>query len=382
VRELWRAINNGLALPPSHEPSDIADLYEYLLAFNAGPDGIAPAVLLVEELAHRVPEPLANELRDWVAQVAQRQNQLDRIQQRRAQRSTSRAASGTSNPAGPGPGHPDHSSRPCLLIEITPDGIDIDEYIVRYWVQRTIDAWQPEPGEGAVRTPSQRAEWVVADAIEHAERLWRDSTDRVAIEFLLPAQLLHLAVEWWRTELASAVPTPLCVDYVVTVRSLERMTDYSRRRFWTSRWNALWREPPVHRLYWGAVEDGPDDLDAWDAGLRDDIRVTTVVLDGSPHQHRGQLQLELALRAGVPIVLWDRRGPLPTDALATIGQLANGHPGELPERVRQLRVAAAKAVGQARDRHPGRHLALLWDDPGRLIEVRGSGNGSDQLHQR
>ena len=61
----------------------------------------------------------------------------------------------------------------------------------------------------------------------------------VAIEFLLPVGLINLPVEWFRTYGASTKPLPLCVDYPVVVRSLDRMRHDSRPRMWGVRWSAL-----------------------------------------------------------------------------------------------------------------------------------------------
>jgi hypothetical protein len=80
------------------------------------------------------------------------------------------------------------------------------------------------------------------------------------------------------------------------------------------------------------------------------------------------MELELALRAGVPVVLWDRRAPLTSETRTLIEELFRGDPGELPERVRRLRVEAVISASGDRSEHLGRHLALLWDDPNRLIE--------------
>src|SRR6185369_4511291 len=145
-----------------------------------------------------------------------------------------------------------------------------------------------EPGADATPTSLRRAERVVADALRRAETAWRESEDPVAVEFLLPTELLHLDVEWWRTELGSAEPSPLCVDYVVTVRSLDRMVAEFRRRVWANRWNALWLEPPAHRLYWGQLATGGVAASAWDAGLRQDNRLTSVVLSAPPLDDGGR----------------------------------------------------------------------------------------------
>jgi len=43
---------------------------------------------------------------------------------------------------------------------------------------------------------------------------------------------------------------------------------------------------------------------------------------------------------------------------------------EIRVRVRRLRVNAARASAKDRERHPGSFVALLWDDPNRLVGAR------------
>jgi nucleoside phosphorylase len=370
LHDLWRASAGDLHPLPSSPPASVDDLFEHLVGLNARADGVPPSLALVDAVAMLVGEPLATELRDWVDQTAARLHLAEVMARHRAARDRPEPAGGTSA-GGLRP------ERPCLLIQITPDSIDANRCIIKYWIQHGAGPWRPEPGD-ATHTLLRRAERVVADALRRAETAWREIEDPVAVEFLLPTELLHLDVEWWRTELASMAPSPLCVDYVVTVRSLDRMTADFRRRVWANRWNALWLEPPSHRLYWGQLAHGGADIGAWDAGLRQDIALTSVVLSAPPLDNGGRIELELALRAGVPVVLWDRRAPRSDEATTEIRELVRGDPGELPERVRRLRVEAVRAGHDSNGQHLGRHLALLWDDPNRLIETRRSGNEPDQ----
>jgi hypothetical protein len=79
----------------------------------------------------------------------------------------------------------------------------------------------------------------------------------------------------------------------------------------------------------------------------------------------GNAELRLALNAGVPVIIWDRRVPLDAEAIQLIEGLAEDQPDLLRHRLAELRRAAAMSDGQPH--HPGRHLALLWDDPERTV---------------
>jgi nucleoside phosphorylase len=364
LRGLWRASTEDLHPLPTTPPQTAVDLFDHLVGLNAGSDGLPPALAMVEAAAALVGAPLTAELREWVDQTAERLQLTELIRKHRAVPDRSER-----------PNTSYRTEQPCLLIQIIPDHIDSGRCIVKYWIQHRTGRWHPEPGDDATHTSLRRAERVVADALRRAETAWRESEDSVAVEFLLPTELLHLEVEWWRTELSSDEPSPLCVDYVVTVRSLDRMVADYRRRVWANRWNSLWLEPPAHRPYWGNLAAGVT-ASAWDAGLRLDARLTSVVLSAPPLEDGGRMELELALRAGVPVVLWDRRAPLTAEARDTIEELFRGDPGELPQRVRRLRVEAVMSATDDWSEHLGRHLALLWDDPNRLIETRRSGSGS------
>jgi nucleoside phosphorylase len=370
ARELWQSTMSELTPLPSMAPATVHELVDHLAGVNADADGVPPALALVEAIAERVGPDLAAGLRHWTEEVAGRLQIVDLV--RRHRRS---AAGDGGRPPGTGgdvatPDRPG-AIRPCLVIQIVPDGIDRERCVISYWIQYRSGAWRPEPGGDPRPTLLSRAEAVVESAVRHAETAWRETSDQVAVEFLLPTQLLHLAVEWWRIELESAAPSPLCLDYPVVVRSLDRMRAGYRHRAWTRRWNALWHDPPAHHLYWGRAGDAGTDVTHWNTRLRDDGAVTSVVLSASPQDEAGRVELELALGAGVPVILWDRRERLQEETVELIKDLTRGHPDELPTRLHRLRANAAKTPGREQQAHPGRHLALLWDDPYRPVEATG-----------
>jgi nucleoside phosphorylase len=358
LEEIWRAMSLDLAPIPGTAPRTIYELVDYLAGINAGKDGVPPVLALVEEISRRVTGGLAGELRAWVDEVS---GQMDLTDVIRRHRRSARAAVGRADLS------PD--AQPCVVIQIVLDGIDRSRCTVAYWIQHYRGRWQPQPGAEPTQTRLDAVETVVEAAIRHAEEAWWRMGDSVAVEFLLPTDLLHVAVEWWHLDLESAAPLPLCLDYPVAVRSLDRMRARFQRRVWRNRWQALWREPPAHRLYWGSsTGDSEPDLMRWNARLHDDTDVTSVVLSASPQDDAGRAELQLALRAGIPVIVWDRRTPLPKEAAAAIEDLAQGRPDELHGKLAALRSAAARTTGEDQGHHPGRHMALLWDDPYRPID--------------
>jgi hypothetical protein len=122
----------------------------------------------------------------------------------------------------------------------------------------------------------------------------------------------------------------------------------------------------------------PVDLDQWDARLRSDDSITSVVLSAPPSHARGRTELVMALRAGIPVVMWDRREPRPPRTSTIVRRLVAGDPADLPGRLKEVRAAAARARISERETHTGKYLALLWDDPRRLLDVGEQINESDE----
>lgn len=349
LRLLWRRAAGELVALPDAPPVGARDLVEHLISRNAGRDGLPPALALVEAIAGEVAEPLAGELRDWTDLVARRLGLTELIGRHRDRPAT--------DPVPAGAGHA------CLTIQITPDGIEEDRYTIKTWVQVRAGPWCPEPA-GRTETSLGHAEAVVDGAVRDLEAAWREGNGPVWVEFLLPTALLDLEVEWWRTQLDSADPPALCLDYPVAVRSLDRLRS-RERRLWSQRWRALWRPPPGHRVH---HREGATELHSWHNRLRRDTGLTTVILSGPATTGAGSDELDVALRAGVPVILWDRRTG-GADTTAVLRELVAGAPDEVHGRLSRLRQTADGAPAGERDTHPGRHLTLLWDDPYRLVET-------------
>jgi hypothetical protein len=89
----------------------------------------------------------------------------------------------------------------------------------------------------------------------------------------------------------------------------------------------------------------------------------------------GTREIEIAIRCGLPVVIWSRQEPSPGAFADAIRAFVESGVAELPDRARRLRLEALLLRPDERERHLGRHLALLWDDPERQPE-RGSETSS------
>lgn len=354
-RSLWHASAGDLTPAPAAELTTVEQVLDHLASVNADADGLPPALALVEILALRVDPDLQAQLRHW------NDTQADRLQVTEALRRW-RQRSGQ---PGSGP------AVPSVIVQIELDGLDRQRCQVSHWIQSRRGPWQPQPHGDTREVALATLEREVTQIVEGAENTWHEGGE-VAVEFLLPTMLMSLPVEWWTTHADSEQPSPIGLDYPVVVRSLERMRATNHRRMWVNRWNALFSHPYHHNIHWGLTDDGEADLGAWDAQLRVDDTINSVVLSEPPDSRIGRAELEMALRAGIPVILWDRRMPAPESIRGVVIALTNGDPYRLPHRMRRLRGEAASARSAERATHPGQYLALLWDDPNRPVNGRGA----------
>jgi vWA-MoxR associated protein C-terminal domain/vWA-MoxR associated protein middle region 0/Effector-associated domain 2 len=349
---LWYAAADEMAPPPTEPVSTLGAAFEHLARLNARPDGLPPSLAFVEYAAVRVTAPLSTELRRWNDIQAGRLDvaaELSALRQRAAAESTAVLA------------------RPCLVIQLQEHGIDSGRYILSSWTQRRPGPWHPQRGEDQLVTLDS-AERTVESLVNQAESIWGKQPGRVVLEFILPATLINEAVDWWRTNSDSVEAIPFCLDYPIIIRSLERMRDQSCHRFWRNRWQTMQAAPGIN-TNWSLGED--IDIGLWNARLRSDETIAAVALGAPPAawSPAGRLQLKMALRAGIPIIIWDRRERRGDNFRESVDPLLGGPPMTLADRVQEFRSQAATADVALRDAHLGRHLAVLWDDPHRLVDI-------------
>jgi hypothetical protein len=348
---LWHAATDEMAPPPNEPVSTLGAAFDHLATLNARADGLPPALALVEYAAARVAAPLSAELRRWNDLQAGRLGiaaELSALRQR--------ARTESAPPA-----------RPCLVVQLQEHGIDPGRYILSSWTQHRPGPWHPQRGEDQLVT-LDTVERAVEDLVNRAESIWGKHPGRVIVEFVLSMKLINEAVDWWCTNSDSVEAVPLCLDYPVVVRSLDRMRAQSWHRFWRNRWQAM-RATPFIKTNWSLGED--TDIGLWNARLRSDEKISAVALDVAPtaSSPEGRLQFKMALRAGVPIVVWDRRGRRDENFRASVDPLLAGAPMTLAERVQEFRSQAATSDAALQGAHLGKHLAVLWDDPDRLVDI-------------
>ncbi|MFG2632817.1 hypothetical protein ACGFX8_02285 [Streptomyces sp. NPDC048362] len=342
---------------PDRGVSTLREAVDFLAGANARADGLLPVMALVEHVlaalreadAHR---PVADGLREWNdsrAAVLGLGAQLESLR-----------AEITGGPAVPAPA--------CLVIQLSRHGMSPDRYVLSHWHQIRPGPWRPERGEDQIVALGD-VEATVERLVIRAEQEWAGRPGRPVLEFVLPLHLLNHPMEWLPMASQSSSATALCLSYPVVLRSLERMRAREFHRRWHNRWQRMTQDAGIV-CHWDTTGRRGHDPVQWTSRLTADERLVSVALNAPPLPGPGgsQASLEAALRAGVPLAVWDRRPEPPGEFRRRVKKLIKGKAIELPQRLQQLRNEAATAAASQRDAHAGRHLAVLFDDPNRIVD--------------
>jgi len=210
----------------------------------------------------------------------------------------------------------------------------------------------------------------IAMLIEGIETDWARHQPDIRVEVVLSGELLNLDVDQWPWEVESKIPAPVGSHFPVVVRSLERMKSGKWHRAWHARWQTLNGQLSsdgtiAPRCVLRAQSSDDQALRALTADLEKDPELVSLVLSAPPRPELvGQDELAVALRAGVPIIVWHREDCRSEDFVSIAQELLHGDgPSTLLERSRQVRATAHAADSG----HAGRHLTLLLDDPNRIV---------------
>lgn len=352
----------GLGVPPAWSVASAWEAFCHLAEFNAGADGFPPALMFVELVARQVGGDVSVKLTGWNDDQAR----LLRLEPELRAR---RAAGASRVPV---------DSRLHLMIVVVPDGIDPNLYQLSYWRQDDPAEWPPARGE--IRTVTlDELERRVDDLVVSAERAWSGHAVAVALEFVLPRELLNLPVHRWRKEHDSGDPRPLCLDYPIVVRSLERMRSLHWHRVWHQRWQTLMNDPSAARVHFGQPAD-PRGIHRIDAVLSDPQWVLMVLTAPPPCQPQpGPDELTAALRSGLPALVWHPEASSGVLREIVAWLVEGDGLGDLPGRAQASRQAALQEAAAPFDVNIARDVVVLWDDPHRLVVLdQPAGQTSDQ----
>lgn len=338
------------AVGPAGPPLDrmvagVRDVLMHLEEVAALADGTPPLLLFVHRLAGRSRQPVADELRAWAARFAERL-QLD------PERPALRAGRTWSG-----------EESAYLVVECRPDSTDPRCYFTSAWLQFGL-----EPGVALLREDRPRLFDELPELLETLlvkdPRVVNRHIAEMTIEFVLPRNLLGIPLDQVQYAYAG-LSRRLGLDYPVVVRSLERMRSQQLHHSWRQKWTWFQEHPESGIVTWVGRpgEFGPERLYAI---LAENSKVCLVL--AFPPREDGTEPIDevgVGIQAGTPIVLWCREGTDPERFSTDIRELLASDLMSLPQKIRNLRIRAARSIG---NEHPGNHLTLVFEDADRLPE--------------
>ncbi|MDF6017667.1 hypothetical protein [Streptomyces sp. JH34] len=336
-----------------------AQRFDHLRRVNTQADGLPPALVMVEITAFLEKPALRETLRAWSDAWA-REAGPDAVRALEERRRAIEALP-TADP----------DVARCLVVMVEPADDSSSDIYVRHWVNPAPGFWEPVAGEVRSTTLEQLASEVEL-AVGSGRKRWAgmpvmEGEPPAQVEFVLPFTLLNHDMARLKLGTWSGDPLPMSLSYHVHLRSLERMRAAQAHGYlpaWRERWTQL-RNAGVAESYRWHGEEG-ERLDRWRANLIANPSLTAVILDVPALPGLGLEALVSAIAQGVGLAAWDRRTDSPDLSGEVLTLLLAHPPAQIPSKVSALR---RKAEGMDRDNWSlGKHLALLWDDPNRLID--------------
>lgn len=335
-----RAGRAALPLPQFDSPWHA---FVHLADLNAGQDAVPPALVFLDAFAAEAGIDKDGPMIAWIEEQIRRLGIGTAFQEHRR-----------------GMAYVVDEPRLHLLVALERDGISSRRYVLSVWRQDDPDVWPP-PRTDVRYVEIDQIERIFDDVVVSAERAWADQRATVTLEVLLPRELIQLPVHSWEKEHESGQPQPLCLDYIIRVRSLDRLKATHWHRAWRERWLSMRADPSPARIHFARADATP----RVDVALRMDNAVAMVLTGPPPPQPEADLDEYIAaMRSGLPIVIW-HPDATPEELQSYLTDLIS--PGtliDLPERTKKSRMSA---LGPAPDSNLARDLVVLWDDPDRMV---------------
>lgn len=319
---------------PEPVPDALADGLEGLSCL---PQRLPQLLRVTERFVTRCPEaPPAAGLRDWSLGCATRIGLEAALLDRRAEAEEGVAAERAAGPAG---------ADDRIQVRLRPPDGPGQRRTYEVWARRGADV-------EALAT---------VDAPASPERIQRDldallglhaRTQETLVEFFLAATDLELEVHRWQRGLSGPVERSLGTDFPVVVRCTD-FREANQRHLWQRRWERV-DEASTEDLHW--LPDHLEKSKQVYGALQERESAPGVVMT-TPRRARSEV-FNACLYGGVPVLVWHseaERDPARQQLQTLLGR---ERLNSLPHHLRKLRSAS-----DADDHHPGRNLALLWDDP-------------------
>ncbi|MFE4990568.1 hypothetical protein ACFRH4_04355 [Streptomyces mirabilis] len=344
----WRSAYAEAASLVPEPPRDLRHAVELLEDLVLPPGNLPPLLHFVVELAARSAPDRREPMLRWADAVAQRLGLPPEVRYEITRPNRSRPRENVT-----------------LVLRLQRFLPARSEYLLSVWLgHRSAHRsayWIPlvhEDEPQRIEQISDRIEEFLATARQY------DRAGPSRIEFMLPRDMMNLAVDQWLVRSPEGGPEqPLGHLYPVVLRDQDRQHDPHARTLWEHKWQRLTMDRFEARS--SLLLDAADPMPSRHELARRLEPALTVLVGGMESwPERGVAvppQIELALECGVPIMVWSRRGSTEGDRflrdlaprLADVAELAR-----LPDTVRALRSGASTATGRPRS-----GIALLYDDP-------------------
>ncbi len=264
----------------------------------------------------------------------------------------------------------DEGQRFYFIVQLEPDGVDPDGYLMSVWLQHHRSVEEPLHRDDVPLTLPEIIDRL-PDLLGRAHAALGVDLDDMTVEFILPRSLIGHPVDQW--EIDHVFPHRIGTSYPVVVRSLDRLRKPEMYGAWRYKWR--WLAANGHRdepdaIHWLA-DPGARAPSSLHASLRRDQSSVALAMAYPPADSSELMTDELtaALYAGVPVVFWCRNALVGEQFEQKIRTVLTSHGlSELPAQIMRLRQDADE-VEEATDTPLGRHLTLLWDDADRVPQA-------------
>jgi hypothetical protein len=345
---------------PSHGFASLEELARALEELAHGP--CHPLILLSEAISHRARTPLeAKRAGRWSEQLARMigPDEVDSLARFRA--------SGEMLV-------PPEFGRSTIVLKLDESGVRQDRYLFSAWlyidntlVDKMRESDRAIPLDQVRPILSQLIDEVIVRVQERG-----DATPEIALEFILPRSLLSYPFEAWQNR--DPAYMTLGVQFILVVRDLERVRDPLLRAACSKKWKHIIGEgdrPAADLSVWVTCSDCHITPDQTFYQMKPDS-CGSLGLTFQPGDGSHTFDLEGALNAGMPIIIWPRRCDHAATPIAA--GTADGFRDTLSQRLKIHRLRDLPSVvlemrlDEARSGTQGWGVALFWYDPTRTPE--------------
>ncbi len=263
---------------------------------------------------------------------------------------------------------PDDKPKEFLLNAwlIIDDSVTLNNNPYRFW---------PLIDDGNQTEPEIKCKWDKISEhlgkliIKSEEYLQGKKKDNLTIEFFLPIDLMCQEVDRWKITDPLFKEIPLGFSYPIRLRSLERQESSYLLRYqsnWRKNWDkvrSVLDQKPTPELFEHLQEI--ETFNNWKKlSISLNEKIGLKLTCAPPQAKRKDLFLAI-LQATTPIAIWTRCNLKNCDLAAEIERILTlNNLSRLCESVQKFR---AEANAEENEQHLGFHLALLWENPYRLI---------------